>query len=45
VVTDDDHGILIGMLGRREVISFYNHQIQGIKRSHQHSAEPASEAD
>jgi CIC family chloride channel protein len=45
VVTDDDHGILIGMLGRREVISFYNHQIQGIKRSHQHSGEPASEAD
>jgi CIC family chloride channel protein len=45
VVSDDDHGILIGMLGRREVISFYNHQIQGIKRSHQHSGEPASEAD
>ena len=45
VVTDDDHGILIGMLGRRAVISFYNHQIQGIKRSHQHSGEPASEVD
>ena len=45
VVTDDDHSILIGMLGRREVISFYNQQIQGIKRSHQHSGEPASEVD
>ncbi|MBU1163012.1 MAG: CBS domain-containing protein, partial [Proteobacteria bacterium] len=31
VVKDDDHGILVGMLNRREVISFYNEQIQKIK--------------
>jgi len=31
VVTDEDHGILIGMLNRREVISFYNEQIQKMK--------------
>jgi CIC family chloride channel protein len=31
VVRDDDHGILIGMLNRREVISFYNEQIQKMK--------------
>jgi chloride channel protein, CIC family len=28
VVKDDDHGILIGMLNRREVISYYNEQVQ-----------------
>jgi CIC family chloride channel protein len=31
VVKDDDHGVLIGMLNRREVIAFYNQQIQRIK--------------
>jgi CIC family chloride channel protein len=31
VVKDDDHKILIGMLNRREVISFYNQQIQKMK--------------
>jgi CIC family chloride channel protein len=31
VVRDDDHGVLIGMLRRREVISFYNEQIQEMK--------------
>jgi CIC family chloride channel protein len=31
VVRDDDHGILIGMLNRREVISFYNEQIEKMK--------------
>jgi CIC family chloride channel protein len=31
VVKDDDHGILVGMLNRREVISFYNEQIEKIK--------------
>jgi CIC family chloride channel protein len=31
VVKTDDHGILIGMLNRREVISFYNEQIQQMK--------------
>jgi len=33
------------MLGRREVIAFYNQQILGIKRSHQQSGEAASSAD
>ncbi|MGB7918665.1 MAG: chloride channel protein [Desulfobacterales bacterium] len=45
VVADDDHSKLIGMLGRREVIAFYNQQILGIKRSHQQSGETASSAD
>jgi CIC family chloride channel protein len=40
VVADDDPGKLIGMLGRREVISFYNQKIQDLKASHQ-SAEVA----
>ncbi len=31
VVRDDDHSILIGMLNRREVIAFYNRQIQGMR--------------
>ncbi len=35
VVADDDPGKLIGMLGRREVISFYNQKIQDLKASHQ----------
>jgi chloride channel protein, CIC family len=28
VVSDEDHGILIGMLNRREVIAYYNEQVQ-----------------
>jgi len=31
VVTDDDSGILLGMLNRREVIRFYNEQVQKMK--------------
>lgn len=31
VVKDDDHGILLGMLNRREVIAFYNEQVQKMK--------------
>ena len=31
VVDKDDHGVLIGMLTRRAVISFYNHRIQTMK--------------
>jgi chloride channel protein, CIC family len=31
VVSDDDHGILIGMLNRREVIAYYNEKIQHMK--------------
>ncbi|MBW1963427.1 MAG: chloride channel protein, partial [Deltaproteobacteria bacterium] len=31
VVKDDDHGILIGMLNRREVIAYYNEQVQNMK--------------
>jgi chloride channel protein, CIC family len=31
VVKDDDHGILIGMLNRREVISYYNEQVRKMK--------------
>jgi len=31
VVKDDDRGILLGMLNRREVISFYNEQVQKMK--------------
>ena len=32
VVTDEDHGVLIGMLNRREVIAFYNEKIGKIKQ-------------
>ena len=32
VVQEDDHSILIGMLRRREVISFYNEQVQKMKK-------------
>lgn len=35
VVKDDDHQILIGMLNRREVISFYNQQVQEMKNKAQ----------
>ena len=31
VVSDDDHGVLIGMLNRREVIAYYNEQVQKMK--------------
>ena len=31
VVQEDDHRELIGMLNRREVIAFYNQQIQDMK--------------
>jgi CIC family chloride channel protein len=31
VVKQDDHGILLGMLNRREVIAFYNERIQQLK--------------
>ena len=31
VVKDDDHGILIGMLNRREVITYYNEQVRNMK--------------
>jgi CIC family chloride channel protein len=31
VVQEDDHGVLLGMLNRREVISFYNERIQEMK--------------
>ena len=31
VVKDDDHGVLIGMLRRREVIAFYNEQLNKMK--------------
>ncbi|MBW2603619.1 MAG: chloride channel protein [Deltaproteobacteria bacterium] len=34
VVDDDDHGILVGMLNRREVIAYYNEQIQHMKSRH-----------
>jgi len=33
VVDDEDHGILLGMLNRREVIAFYNEQIKRLKAS------------
>jgi hypothetical protein len=32
VVTDDDHGVLMGMLNRREVIAFYNDKIREMKQ-------------
>ena len=31
VVHNDDHGVLLGMLNRREVIAFYNEQIQRLR--------------
>lgn len=39
VVQDEDHGILIGMLNRREVISFYNKKVQDIKSGGENSSE------
>lgn len=38
VTRDGDHGILIGMLNRREVIAFYNERIKNIKNAHQQTA-------
>lgn len=35
VVQDDDHGILLGMLNRREVITFYNHKVSEMKSRRQ----------
>lgn len=35
VVRDDDHGILIGMLDRRAVITFYNEMIRDMKKKSQ----------
>ncbi|MEN8246563.1 MAG: chloride channel protein [Thermodesulfobacteriota bacterium] len=32
VVADDDHGLLLGMLNRREVIAFYNDKIREMKQ-------------
>ncbi len=32
VVADDDNGKLLGMLNRREVISFYNQQVAKMKK-------------
>jgi CIC family chloride channel protein len=37
VVRDDDHGVLIGMLNRREVIAFYNEKIHEMKSRSNHS--------
>ena len=31
VVQEDDRGVLIGMLSRRDVIAFYNRQIQRLR--------------
>jgi chloride channel protein, CIC family len=31
VVRSDDHGVLLGMLNRREVIAFYNQQVAEMK--------------
>ena len=33
VVNDDDHGIIVGMINRREVIAFYNENIQTMKEN------------
>lgn len=35
VVSENDHGMLIGMLNRREVISFYNQKVDEMKSSRQ----------
>ena len=37
VVKNDDHGCLIGMLNRREVIAFYNEKVQEIKSTRSYS--------
>jgi CIC family chloride channel protein len=38
VVKSDDHGCLIGMLNRREVIAFYNEKVQEIKNTRHSSS-------
>jgi CIC family chloride channel protein len=43
VVRDDDRGILIGMLRRREVISFYNDQVQKMKSGDHGVDKPAAD--
>ncbi len=35
VVRDDDHGVLLGMLNRREVITFYNQKVEEMKSRRQ----------
>jgi len=35
VVRPDDHGILLGMLNRREVISFYNQKVEALRSQQQ----------
>ena len=46
VVRTDDHGILLGMLNRREVISFYNHKVDEMKSRRQTlNREPAVRRD
>jgi CIC family chloride channel protein len=45
VVADDDPGKLIGMLGRREVISFYNQKVQNLKSRHQVADETEGEKE
>jgi CIC family chloride channel protein len=35
VVRSEDHGILLGMLNRREVISFYNLKVEEMKSGRQ----------
>ena len=45
VVADEDPGTLIGMLGRREVISFYNQMVQDLKISHQVTEEAGGEKE
>jgi CIC family chloride channel protein len=35
VVRADDHGVLLGMLNRREVITFYNHKVEEMKSRRQ----------
>jgi CIC family chloride channel protein len=40
VVRPDDHGILLGMLNRREVISFYNQKVEEMKSRRQALTNP-----
>ena len=39
VVREDDHGYLVGMLNRREVISFYNQKVEEMKSSRSDNVE------
>ena len=38
VVEEEDHGMLIGMLNRREVIAFYNQKVEEMKSSRSNAA-------